>query len=333
MSIVSTRAVVQAAGRRGVVPRTLLGPHGLDPATLDDPDARLPAAVVADLWQRAGAAANEPELPVYAAMELPWRSYRVLDYLAGSAGTVGEALGLVSRYFRIVHDAVRIPLAPDGEGAVLRIERPDGAVLPAPYVDYTLASCLYRMGYVSEGPVHAEIHLRRPAPADPAAHRQVFGPDVRFAAEVDEARIPPALWCRPTTAADPVLRDLLEAHARALIEQLSRAPDLLGDIRDAALTAMRTGRTDLGWIARRLGTSPRTLQRRLTTAHTTWRYLLETLRQEAASAYLRDPTLSVDDVAVLLGYAEASTFHRAFRRWTGHSPGSWRRTERKSDGA
>jgi AraC-like DNA-binding protein len=142
---------------------------------------------------------------------------------------------------------------------------------------------------------------------------------------VDDARLAVALWDRPTRAADPVLRDLLEGHARTLMERLERAPDPLEDVRAAALAGLRAGRTDLGWIAGRLGTSVRTLQRTLSSRGVHWRALLEELRREAAAEYLRDPALSVDDVAVMLGYAEASTFHRAFRRWTGQSPGAWRR--------
>jgi AraC-like DNA-binding protein len=322
ISAVSTRAVLQAACRRGVDPAAL----GVDLAQLEDPDARLPAPVVAELWARAAQLSREPELAVFAAIELPWRSYRLLDYLAGSAATIGEALGLLSRYFRIVHDTVQLQVEPDGDGGLLRLGRSDGDPLPPPYVDYTLAACLYRMSLVSDGPVHAEVDLCRPAPADQTGHRLAFGPHLRFGAERDEARLPPALWRRPTKAADPVLRELLEAHAQALVERLSQT-DPLSDLHAAALEAMRSGRLELSWVARRLDTSPRTLQRRLAASGTSWRELLEGLRQEAARAYLHDPALSVDDVAVLLGYAEASTFHRAFRRWTGLSPGAWRQKQ------
>lgn len=325
VSIVSTRAVLEAGIRRGVDGTALLASHGLSPAVLADPDARLPAEAVAELWREAAAAAHEPELAVHAAVELPWRAYRVLDYLAACAGTVGEAIALASRYFRIVHDSVHAPIVPRGDGAALRIERACGGPLPAPYVDYALAAFVSRMSYISDGPVHPVLRLRRPAPVDLRGHQRAFGPHLTFGADLDEAFFPPSLWQRPTHAADAVLRELLEAHAQALVDRLSSERDALVDVREAALAAMRAGRTDLAWVARQLDTSARTLQHRLTASHTTWRALLEELRREAAAQYLRDPDLSIDDVAVLLGYAEASTFHRAFRRWTGQSPGAYRR--------
>jgi AraC-like DNA-binding protein len=320
VSVVSTRAVVEAAARRGVDPERILAPSGVSSALLADPDGRLPAEQIRPLWERAAAESGEPELAVRAAIELPWRSYRVLDYLAGSADTVGDALGLVARYFRIVHDTVRLTAAERS----LRIERADGAPLWGPYVDYALAACVFRMTLVSEGPLHPEVHLRRPPPADRAGHVAAFGPNLHFAAPADEVRLSPAQWDRPTRDPDPVLREVLERHAEVVVQRLSAA-DPLADLRDAALQAMRSGRTDLGWVARRLDSSPRTLQRRLAEAGTSWSDLLEDLRTEAAKLFLRDPALSVDEVAVLLGYAEASTFHRAFRRWTGQSPGAWRR--------
>lgn len=326
VSIVSTRAVIEAAGRRGVEAQELLAPHGLTAVDLEDPDQRLPAQTVGAIWAAAVAASGEPELPVLAAVELPFRRYRVLDYLAGSAATVGQALELVARYFGIVNDAVRLPIVPqDDGGASLGIARTDGGTLPAPYVDYALAACVFRMSMVSEGPVAPIVHLRRPAPRDRRGHEAAFGPDLHFDADVDVAVFPVGLWRRPTRAPDPVLRDLLEANAQATVAALAPA-DPLADLRDAGLAAMRTGRTDLPYVARRLGTSTRTLQRRLAAHGTSWRELLEDLRFDAARAYLRDPALSVDDVAVLLGYAEASTFHRAFRRWSGATPGAWRRT-------
>ena len=65
---------------------------------------------------------------------------------------------------------------------------------------------------------------------------------------------------------------------------------------------------------------PKTLTRRLRNEGTTFRGLLDELRLQLAERYLRQPNLSVDEVAFLLGYSERSAFHRAFRRWTGRAP-------------
>jgi AraC-like DNA-binding protein len=70
--------------------------------------------------------------------------------------------------------------------------------------------------------------------------------------------------------------------------------------------------------------SDRTLQRRLAAEHTTFDALLDEIRHQLALRYLADPKIAVSEVAYLLGYSEPSPFHRAFRRWTGATPGEIR---------
>jgi AraC-like DNA-binding protein len=72
-----------------------------------------------------------------------------------------------------------------------------------------------------------------------------------------------------------------------------------------------------------LGMSERTLQRRLHAEGTTFEDLVDGVRRARALAYL-DAQLPIAEVAYLLGYAEPSVFHRAFKRWTGRSPEVWR---------
>lgn len=98
---------------------------------------------------------------------------------------------------------------------------------------------------------------------------------------------------------------------------------------EAIWDAMPRGRVEVSYIARQLGVSKRTLQRRLEAQGLSWRVLLARVRRELAEGLLADPALTVDEVAVLLGYAEASTFHRAFRAWTGSTPGAWRGDEER----
>jgi AraC-like DNA-binding protein len=73
-------------------------------------------------------------------------------------------------------------------------------------------------------------------------------------------------------------------------------------------------------VARRLATTPRTLQHRLRRAGTSFETLCDDARKKAAEAYLTDTTLSITEVTYLLGYSEPTAFHRAFRRWHGTTP-------------
>jgi len=95
------------------------------------------------------------------------------------------------------------------------------------------------------------------------------------------------------------------------------------DVRQAIIGALPNGAA-VADVARALHVSVRTLQRRLTAAKTSYREELDQVRSELARQYLQDPTVAIAEVALLLGFADQSSFHRAFERWTGDPPGRWR---------
>ena len=77
----------------------------------------------------------------------------------------------------------------------------------------------------------------------------------------------------------------------------------------------------------KLAMSVRTLQRRLGQQGLSFQRLLDRTREELARSYLLDPALSMVEITMLLGFAEQSSFNRAFRQWAGISPGRWRRQQ------
>jgi AraC-like DNA-binding protein len=105
------------------------------------------------------------------------------------------------------------------------------------------------------------------------------------------------------------------------------------DVRRALAVLVAGGDTRIERVARDLGTSRRTLQRRLAAAGASYQDLLDETRREAAERYLAESSLSIAELGYLLGYSEPSAFHRAFKRWFGRSPQAFRerlRGERRS---
>jgi AraC-like DNA-binding protein len=94
--------------------------------------------------------------------------------------------------------------------------------------------------------------------------------------------------------------------------------------RKATLDAIAAGEPSLAAVARHLGASPRTVQRRLRRAGTRFEAVLDPLRRELALRHLADEAVGIDEVAARVGFSEPSAFYRAFRRWTGTSPRAYR---------
>jgi AraC-like DNA-binding protein len=94
------------------------------------------------------------------------------------------------------------------------------------------------------------------------------------------------------------------------------------------LDQLKSGTPSKQSIAKHLGFSPRTLDRRLTEEGLTFQSMLDDLRRESALRHLEDPAVSVDDTAFLLGFSSAEAFRKAFNRWTGRTPGEYRKKNR-----
>ena len=124
---------------------------------------------------------------------------------------------------------------------------------------------------------------------------------------------------------DSVLRSVLESHAKEILARLPEADDSVREIRRSLMARISQGDTEIESVARALATSSRSLQRRLAAAGTSFQEVLDATRRDVAGRYLEDRTLSVGEVAYLLGYSEPAAFHRAFKRWNGITPLEFRR--------
>jgi AraC-like DNA-binding protein len=132
----------------------------------------------------------------------------------------------------------------------------------------------------------------------------------------------------PLRRRDPILREMLEQQAGAA----AAMPDIDGgalEVRRALTARLARGQTDIDDIARDLGTSSRTLQRRLSTAGLSYQELLDGVRRDTAERYIAKTSLSIGEVAYLLGYSEPAAFHRAFKRWHDVTPQAFREQSRR----
>jgi len=164
------------------------------------------------------------------------------------------------------------------------------------------------------------------APAQLGEHQRLLGVRPRFGVEVPQLTLARADLLRPSVRADEALAEILDSHAQALLARLPTAPELLAQVRAAAQAELARGVLTVAAVARRLGLAPRTLQRRLAEEHdTSFQNVADEVRAELARRWLGDPALSVAEVAFALGFADQSAFHRAFVRWTGVTPGQFRR--------
>ena len=122
--------------------------------------------------------------------------------------------------------------------------------------------------------------------------------------------------------ANPHLSQVLTARAEELLTSLENSKTFRGKVEKLLAANLQNGATSVDGIARRLGVSRQTLFRRLKAEGVTFEGVLDELRHTTALKYLEDRKLSVNETAYLVGFSDRATFSRAFKRWTGHSPGA-----------
>jgi AraC-like DNA-binding protein len=325
--------ITHAAAAVAVDPATLRSATGFDPACADDSDARIPLALETALWDEAARQSGDEAFGLHAAERLSIGAFGVFDYVLRTAPTLGAMLERLSRYNRLAHDAAVISVAPRGE--VTRLEhalRGAGATQSRHAAEFTLAAIVVGGAQISGAPLRPlAVHFRHPVPATEyvtAEHARLFGVAPRFGMAVNALELDRATVSRPCPAADPVLSQVMERYAEAL---LAARPDpsesVASRVRRQIAADLSTGEASLASVAHKLRMSERSLQRRLADEGVTFDALLDDLRRELALRYLADPKLAIAEIAYLLGYSDPSPFHRAVKRWTGTTPRALRQRD------
>lgn len=322
----STLAMVRTAESRGVPTADLLELAGLSIASLEDPDFRIPATTVLALWDDLRRRADDPTLQLVAPVSLPFGGYRVIDYLVAASATVGDGVTRFARFFGLIADAVVLTVV-EGHGEHgLCLEMKHGGPVPPVYVDYVFAALVSRIRMrIRPDLAVCGVDLCRPEPPLVSAYEKAFGAAVHFDAPRDRLCFTDEEWGAPMASADEALARLMEEHARMLSERTAEAgPGFRSEVMEALAATLPEGGSTAA-VARALHVSVRTLQRKLVASGTTFRELSDIVKSRLAQGYLADPNVSSAEVAFLLGFSDPSSFTRAFRRWTGRSPGRWRR--------
>ncbi len=326
IAVTSTLAMVRAAEARGFDTADLLAAASVPRELLEDPDARLPGATVLALWGRLRERAADPVLQLAAPANLPFGAYRVIDYIVAASTTVGEGIGRFARFFRLIADAVELTIEEGEEERRLCLAMSDGGCVPPVYVDYIFAALVARIRMrIRPGLAVLRLELRQSEPPASAAYGEFFRARVDFGSSANRLCFSRNEWNAPMDTADAALALLLEEHARILTQRAQPGADSFRNEVQKTIASLLPERSSVSAVAEALHMSVRTLQRKLIASGTTFRELSGTVRQRLAAEYLADRNVSTAEVAFMLGFADQSSFNRAFRRWRGEPPGRWRR--------
>ena len=307
----------------GVDPAPVLAACGLTVDVFDDPERRLPYRAAAGAFMQAAMASGREDFGLLLGQRFELRFLGLLGRLLWHAATVGEALHDLYRYFHL-HD----------RGGVVYLRRRAGSTMALGYTivdadtpgaalvhDLVMAIGLRLLrGVAGNGFALREVLFARAHPGDAQPYRRFFVAPLRFDATRSELRFDRVWLQRPAMGADAAGHEAVQCQAA----QAAEPPSMAARARTVAHVLLAGGEVSAPAVAEALGLHERTLRRRLASEGVTLRDVIAAARFELAKQLLRDTQMPVERVAVALGYADPSAFLRAFRAWSGVTPGQWR---------
>jgi AraC-like DNA-binding protein len=168
-----------------------------------------------------------------------------------------------------------------------------------------------------------EVAFTYPQPEATGEHFRVFRCPLKFAQPVSRISFRLADASRPFSAANRELAISSDQILDGLIKELHRG-DIVDQVKRAIIDDLPSGAPGEENIAKRVCVSARTLQRKLADEGTNYRTLLLEVRRTLAEQYIADKSIPLAEISYLLGFSDASSFSRAFKKWTGNPPAEFR---------
>lgn len=305
---------------------------GIDPRELEDQDDRVPLSRYAALMRAGAELTGNPALALHFGEAVDMQEYSVVGLLFHASRTIMEGLDQVQRYANLVTEVDA------GIGDRFQWQRARGGKLwvadmrlrPNAFPELTESTFARFMAMtrpLAGRSLVREVHVTHPAPPYRAEYDRIFGVPAVFGAEWNALRIDEAGLASPISDRSGYVFGVLGEHAKALHRQLERSQTMRERVQALLIPGLHTGAANVGAIARSLGMSRQTLFRRLKAEGVTFERVLDELRRELALHYLEGRNVSVSETAYLVGFSDPATFSRAFKRWTGSSPRSARRSK------
>ena len=312
--------------RRGVAPGPLLAQVGLNEAMLSHPDNRVPAQAAAELLELAAEVTQDPLLGLHLAAERQLSDIGALSLLVQHQPTLRQAIMAVLQYQHLSTYSVLIRIEDMGPLAIFHLTMAVRG--PARQANELMlaASCRWFTEVLGDAWTPLQVCFTHEAPPHPGLHRALLGCPVQFDADFN------GIVCRADDLdrVNPQADASMARYAQQLMDSLPAATSgsLLQEARKSIYMLLPSGRANGDQVAQSLGMSPRTLQRRLQAAGTSYQYLLDEVRRDLAARYTVQSPRALGDISAQLGFRNHSAFSRWFLSQFGVSPQAWRERHR-----
>jgi AraC-like DNA-binding protein len=320
--------LVELAARWQVAPAELLAGSNVTEASLADPATRLPIATFEHLIERARALTGEPGLGFHLGLSMRISAHGHLGFAAMTATTLGGALQIAERFTPTRTTAIGLRLETEGDRAYVVIDEACTFGSARDVIILSLVVGIWQIGNaLTARALRGGADLAFPEPGYFPRFAALTPGPVRFDQPRHQLIFDKALLDLPLVLSDPAAERLAREQCERELEAIGPRAEIVAGVR-AGLSRDDGGFHPLPRIAKNMHMSVRTLKRKLEADGTSYSELLDEERRGKAMLLLRRDDLSIQEIADRLGYSDAANFTRAFRRWTGTTPKTFRATGR-----
>ncbi|MEJ2385520.1 MAG: AraC family transcriptional regulator [Xanthomonadales bacterium] len=304
----------------GIDPAPVFREGGIDPEMLFDSGARVPLERFQDLNVRAQDLSGDPYFGLKSARYARPVHLGALGFAWLASSSLRCAFERLSRYSRVIQDKLMVELEDDG--ALFRV-RVDARIptLREPIREDGQLSVILRFCRTIAGEDFnpARVFFRQPEPENTAFHYELFRCPIEFGAAATGMDIRREDADRRLAGSNEELASLNEHIVVKYLAHREKS-DIVNQVKATIIDALAEGQVTEQIVADALHMTARNLHRRLARHDTSFSQLLTETRKELARQYINDRSKTLTEISYLLGFAEVSSFSRAYKRWTGIPP-------------
>jgi AraC-like DNA-binding protein len=321
--------ILDLAESFGVDHDDIMSEVGLDPAMAQGVGVWIPSEAIIDATELSAERSGRSDFGLLLGARQDHRLMGPLGLLFEQAETIEELQALSRRFFHLHNTALRYTLSRRRNRGIIRLQiRARGAFMPRHYVEALFVICV-RMAQIILGPRWRPLNVlfEHGRMANRASYERYLGTGVRFGQSMNAITCHAADLDRKATHRDPELKGRLESMLHDLDTQYIN--DVRAKVGHLVRTLLPSGQASIANVAKLTSATPRTLQRRLREQGSTFSEILVATRLEIARTYLRGGSLSVTELAPILGFSEASAVSRFLRDHAGLTTRQLRASARK----
>jgi AraC-like DNA-binding protein len=322
-------ALVEVLGEQGIAPEASLSGTGLSPEGLANPETLTSVRQYITVCHNALRLSRTAETPFRTGSRIPLSAYGMYGFALVCSPTIREYFQVAVKYHRLATPLLAMSWREEGDHASWTFPANEAVTHPDSLLRFLMEQQLTQLAThlraMLEGDAYLPIRASLSYPSTNHTHlyERYLGCPVRFGQPISELVYPKSILSAKPRLAHRLTSKILQETCDRILGEVKTSTGVAGEVYQIIASTPGHSPT-MERVARQIGTTVRTLNRKLNAEGASFTKILDDVRCNLASEYLRSTKLSIDDISELVGFSDAANFRHAFRRWTGSTPARYR---------